>query len=116
MKLTVGQTLYWVPSKSSSMSARDVVVEKVGRVWSTICGGSYRIDINTLQADGGSYMSPGRCHTDKEAYLAYVSAQVAWSNLSSGMVYRCPVGVSRGDIEEAAKLLKIDIGVAATQP
>lgn len=53
---TVGQTLWW----EGSRYAYTLTIERVGRRWLTLDNG-YRVDRQTLIADGGGYVSPGRC-------------------------------------------------------
>ena len=100
MDLTVGTRLWWVPSQSRrSVHASEgtaVSVVKLGRRWQTLSNG-YRIDRDTLEADAGQYMSPGRCYANRETYLDSIACQEAWCRLQAkiGRTYRAPEG-SRG--------------------
>ena len=89
------------------MPEQEVVVEKVGRRWATIAGVRYRIDVKTLQADGGGYSSPGTCYLDKDAFIAEREAVALYGELRQRMGSRPPAEVSAVDIRQAASLLGI---------
>jgi hypothetical protein len=97
--LTVGQQLWFVPSQRRCGSAEYVTVEKIGRKWATISNG-YRIDLETLTADGGQYMSPGACWTTKEEWEAATERHQAWFNFraAAGVQYQPPDGFTTEEI------------------
>ena len=77
-RLTVGQRLYYVPSRGAS---RWVTVTKVGRKWATCDDDSrmeFRVNLDTLVIDGGGYDSPGKCYLDEDVYRASVRRVEAW--------------------------------------
>jgi hypothetical protein len=66
--LVEGQKLWFVSSQRHGGEPREVTVGKIGRKWATISSGADRIDRETLVADGGQYISPGRCYLSQQAY------------------------------------------------
>lgn len=80
--LEVGQELWYVPADSRFVASqsRSVRVEKIGRKWASL-NTQYRIDINTLWADGGQYSSPGRCWLSRDAWLAEQRRHALWDRL-----------------------------------
>ncbi|MBI2725416.1 MAG: hypothetical protein HYX42_04120 [Polaromonas sp.] len=110
MNLTVGQELYWVGAQSYSKN-QPVTVTKVGRKWATLSN-SYRIDIHTHIADGGSYSSPGSCYPNEAAYVAEQLANAAFSKLKNSMGWAPRDGVKIRDIYEAARLLGLPLEAA----
>lgn len=108
-ELKVGQKLWWVPSQRYAGSQREVTVEKVGRIWAQLSERS-RIDKQTLIADGGEYMSPGRCYLSKAEYDEHIERVTAWNSFVYTVRYQSmPDGVTIADITEAAKLLRIEL-------
>ena len=105
--LQVGQKIYWVPNKRNQMVEQEVTVEKVGKKWATISGGRYRIDIETLRADGGNYSSPGCCYLDRMAYDAELEASRTWDKFRQSIGFHPLKGVTATDIQQAMILLKI---------
>jgi hypothetical protein len=103
--LSVGQKLYWVPNRAYHLAEQEVVIEKVGRKWATF--DRYRIDINTLVADGHGYNSPGTCYLNKEIFIEERASGIAWRDLRQSMNYNPPRGVVLADILQAMKLLGI---------
>lgn len=72
----VGQKLWFVRSEKRTGPPREVTVEKVGRVWTTLnnhmrCDASGRVD-------GGEYASPGRCYASREVYELEQARLEAW--------------------------------------
>lgn len=104
--LKEGQTLWWVPNQRHAGPQREVIVQKVGRTWAQLSN-RFRIDKNTLIADGGEYISPGRCYLSEVAYIQYVNLIAAWNALTSDLRYSRPEGVTIEDIEVARVLLGI---------
>ena len=62
----VGQKLWFVRSERRSGEPREVTVEKIGRVWTTLSNG-LRCDASG-KVDGGKYQSPGHCYASREVY------------------------------------------------
>ena len=106
--MKTGDILYWVPSEKYHMSEQDVVVGKVGRKWADISNSRYRINIVTLEADSGGYSSPGRCYTDKNAFLLLRETKNAWDSLRRS-IGPLPDSVSLSAIIQAAELLRVKI-------
>lgn len=115
MSLTVGQKLWFVYSDRRRGNSLELTVTKVGRKWASTCSSgwpeSYRINIETLRADGGQYTSPGRAYLSREAYEAELAVDTAWRNLKRWMdgAYSPPSGISIVDIASAAALLRAPI-------
>lgn len=108
-KLQVGQKLWFVPADRRNGDGCEVTVEAVGRTWAKISN-QYRIDLQSLIADGGQYVSPGRCYLSVEAYREDVELQRAWCSFQNE-VYRAtvrPTGLTVAAIDEARRLLKLD--------
>lgn len=108
--LTAGQTLWWVGTHRHNAGPHEVTVRKVGRKWAEIDGGE-RIDINTLRADGGKYVSPGQCWSSKAAWEAEVARQEAWRNLCNriGNIWHAPPGIDVDRIHRAALALGLEV-------
>lgn len=79
--LSVGQTLWMVPSARYAGPPCEVTVTRVGRKWAEISRGGYRIDKTTLYIDGGDYSSPGRCYLTRAEHDNEVAMQRAWDAL-----------------------------------
>ena len=104
--MKVGDELYFVDYVGFG---NYVKVTKVGRVWAYIDNG-YRIDLQTLRADGGEYSSPGRAWKSKEEYDESVARDKLW------LIFRMLVREVRVDndltiekIAKAAHELGIDL-------
>lgn len=106
-KLKVGQKLWWVYSFNRFGNSRYVTVTKVGRKWAQLDNGC-RINNDTLCAERGEYMSPGRCYLSKDIYDAEVALKKAWSGMKRDIQYASiQEGVTVVDIEAARKLLRM---------
>ena len=104
MKLEVGQKLWYVPSENNGRS-REIIIESVGRKWvkARFIG---KIDINTLQVDGGKYSSPGKCYLSKEEYESYVNLCSAWRDLVTDLpLYSLPKGMTQEKIDAIRELV-----------
>lgn len=102
-KLKVGQVLWWVQSGVKKSPLRDgpVTVTRIGRKWITLSN-YHRMDIETWDADGGGFSSPGRCYVSEEAYRYECAMTEKWGDLRRLVSsYRPPAGVSLADIEAA---------------
>lgn len=110
--LHVGQKLWYVPNGYGNRrpDPYEVTITKVGRKWATV-GESWRqerIDLETLQADGKGYSSPGCCYLSRELYEAEVERQALWSILTRKIQHtRCPDEIGIEDIKQAMQLLKV---------
>lgn len=111
MGLEVGQKLWLVLSRNSSHQ-QEVTVTKVGRKWATLDHGyrPYRIDKESMEVDGGQYMSPGRCHLSRDEYERAKKRGDDWSSLLSAIRNRWspPPRATSESIAEARKLLGLD--------
>lgn len=105
--LQVGQTLWFEGAHRHNAGLSEVTVTKVGRKWAQLSNHE-RIDVQTLYADGGQYVSPGRCWLSKVECDAEANRQAAWSDLVKMIqhAYRAPEGVSEVNIRRAISLLK----------
>lgn len=106
-KLQEGQKLWWVYSQNRRGNPREVTVTKVGRKWAQL-NNHYRIDIETLIADGGGYMSPGCCYVNKDIYDREVVLKKEWNDMKRDIQYQpTPEGVTVADIQAARILLRL---------
>lgn len=103
--LIVGQKLWWVPAQKHYPEAQEVTVVKIGRKWATIDLRNYRINIHTLRADGGDYLSPGHCYLDRATYEDERDREALYSSIRQRLGGRCPAGVSLDDLRQAERLL-----------
>lgn len=105
--LSVGQGLYYVPKYGDP---RIVTVTKVGRKWATIGEGyaGFRIDLQTLAADGGDYSSPGQCYLSQAEYKATKARRGAWDEFRRVVDdrYAVPPHLSIHDINEMAQKVR----------
>lgn len=110
--LFVGQKLWWVPSRRPGRPC-EVEVLKIGRKWAQLSN-SQRIDMQSLIADAGDFVSPGRCYPDRAKYELETSQALAWSNLRKdlSLVYERPASATLENIQAARKLLGISEGEA----
>lgn len=105
MELKVGQELVYVPSDSRRPIQR-VTIEKIGRKWATLSKHYGRIDLATLQVDGGDYSSPGRCWVSEEAHTQFVAATKEWREFCQLIWgYSPPASLTADKIREARKIL-----------
>jgi len=104
MKLSVGQTLWFVPSHSWNGQPCSVTVQRIGRRWAYITGGSGndRIDIETLALDGRGYSSPGRCWRWRGAWEHEEKRRAAWRELVSRLSHHPPDHLTLDDIKKIA--------------
>lgn len=87
---------------------RLLTVEKVGNRWLTLSN-DYRVDKDTLEVDGGSYSSPGRCWLSQQEYEDAVAVRTAWNSLGEQMRVFQPAGLTLEKIEEARRVLGMGI-------
>lgn len=72
--MKVGDKLWFVPSGTNGgREPYYTEIEKIGRKWVYLTNG-YRIEPDTLWADGGQYSTPGRCMASKELHDDEVEA------------------------------------------
>lgn len=112
-KLVVGQKLWYVPNRARECPL-EVTVEAVGRKWATIDRRN-RISVETLEADGAGYSSPGRC------YLTRREWEDEQERLAAIRAFRSRVGewswgkgITTDAIRQAAALLGIELPAART--
>lgn len=103
--MQVGDELYWVPRQSYGKRGT-VSVEKVGRIWAYLSN-RYRVDVKTLEADGGGFSSPGRCFTSEAEYLRHTAAWDAWQKFQQRVShsYGFPPGMTLEKIHAMTELL-----------
>lgn len=103
-KFSVGQQLYFVPENRHQLPGF-VTIKKAGRIWLELSN-RYRVRVDTLCSDGGN----ARCYIEKETHDADIKLSTAFSRLKNGMSWVANPGVTVLDIEQAAALLKIELG------
>lgn len=114
MKLTNNQTLWFVGAGKFARRRGVVTVTEVGRKWARVTGVFIgRIEIATLDADGGAYSSPGRCYASRMDWVNQDGPRRAWQELRSSMSTAVPADLSYETIVQAANLLGIDINLLA---
>lgn len=108
--LQVGQKLWYVPRHRGSGKPREVTVKKIGRIWAELDYGG-RINIDTLEADGGQYPSPGRCYLSRADYERENYRERLWTALKGRLDrrYRAPADISADRIIQAAEILGVDL-------
>jgi len=75
----IGDKLWYVPRERYMGSPRELTVTKVGRVWFETDGRrGLRFRIDTMQADGGQYISPGRAYWSREFYELESALDAEW--------------------------------------
>ena len=112
-QLTVGQTLWYVPTAwgGGQRPGCEVTVTKIGTRWATLDWPG-RIDKRTWRADGGEYSSPGRCYLSREHHDAHQRTEKVWNALAKRIQYaNVPVDATEAKIHQAAALLGIELGV-----
>ena len=109
--LAVGQVLWFVPSqRGGGGQPREMTVRKIGRKWAAIssrAADEYRISLETLDADGGDYMSPGTCWLSQAEHEASQRASVAWRAFVRDVEYKSTPPMDT--ITEAARLLDVTL-------
>lgn len=111
---TVGQELWFEPSERRRREQPDdkgcylVRVVKVGRRWVKLSRGGDRMDVNTMEVDGGAYQSPGRCWPSKKAWQAEEARQDAWRELRDHVArqWRPPEWLPTEDIVRALAIVR----------
>ena len=105
--LEVGQELWYAPN-DTRYEAKAVTVTKVGRKWATLDNYN-RVDMETMEIDGGGYSSPGTCYLDRKVYEEQCRADKLLTKFYRKLGYYVKQGVTAEDILQAAKLLRIEI-------
>lgn len=86
--LAIGQELWFVPHDAHDVRRSCIVrVNKIGRRWATLDNRG-RVDLETLIADGGNFISPGRCWLSEGHWQAEQRRRAAWRELFD-FIYRC---------------------------
>lgn len=107
-KITVGQTLYYVPCRGSP---REITITNVGRKWAYFGRRDERVNVETMVVFWGGY--EGHCYLSAADYEAELSADKAWNALYSKIWPKNRRhGITAAAIREAAALLGVDIGEA----
>jgi len=109
--LTVGQTLWYVPSWGGSARERLVTVEKIGRKWAYLAESRQRIDIGTLETDVNGLPPLGRCWLSESDHKAHVALTRLWQDFASRISFATPPdGITEQTIREIAAKLGIKLG------
>jgi hypothetical protein len=108
--LFVGDCLFYV-ANDNRRSTTTVSVVKIGRKWVELSNRN-RVDIMSLEADGGQYSSPGTAWLSEQAYRDRVALQDAWRSLRRQIdgLYGAPAGLTIEKMDQIADLLGIDRG------
>ena len=105
MKLTVGQTLWFVPERwHGKPDGSEVTVTKVGRLWFEHDGSPARFDVKTLRHENGR----GQCWLSGAAHAVHVARQHEWKRIGEFLDRsRPPADVSLHSMKQAALLLGV---------
>jgi hypothetical protein len=110
----VGQKFWWVSNDANVRTQREVIVEKVGRVWVTLSNG-YRVDKVTRAVERQEWGTaiPGVCWPSKEEFERHDRTEKAWTTLQRKVreTWRIPDDVTLEDIKAAAMYLKLEIKI-----
>jgi len=109
----VGQTLWWVNNEWLNQdrpfldNGKEVIVEKTGSKWIYLSNRE-RIDIESLQADGGKYSSPGRCYVDRQQYISEMERREKWKEFYRLVdhMYTVPDHLSTDKISEMIQIIR----------
>ncbi len=107
--VTIGQKLWYVSNVHRGKPIQhEVIVEKIGRKWFEVEGCFPRMEIETLQADGGQYMSPGRCYLSEQDYIKEQELIKAWTEFQRKLsaMYYAPKGMTVEKIKKLNGLLE----------
>lgn len=110
--MQVGQELFYVSLRASS--GQIVVVTRVGRKWADVVPKGFknakprRININSMQADGGAYSSPGRCYLSEYAYKEEIELWKAWQKFRREVAHMTSTP-SAASLQAAADILGINL-------
>lgn len=106
----VGQEVFvvWNNMRHSHQSIE--TIEKVGRKWISI-GGRYRFDPETMNIDGGDYMSPGSVYLSKEEWQREQEISSAWKDFRMKVYDQrsIPADLTVEKINQAIELLGLPI-------
>lgn len=104
-KYKAGDKLYFRANQRHCRS-EEVTINKVGRKWLELSNRT-RVDIKTLKADGGVFLSPGRCYPSEADYLAHLERTQEWNRLKFQIrdVSEPPAHLTTTDIQRIAKEL-----------
>lgn len=106
-KLAVGDRLWLVLRNGRGTRGSDVMVTKVGRKWASIVDAENpmwdrpRINLNSLECDGGESSSPGRCFRSRAEYEERLALAEGWEELRQifGTTYRRPAHLTVDDMK-----------------
>lgn len=104
-EIKVGNTLWYVPIYKRELP-RDVTVTKVGRKWIEIDPSWFpRLDKDTLFADGGKGVSPGRAYISKGEWEIERDTNQAWGEFRTAIekLYHRPQHLKLEEIQEMAE-------------
>jgi hypothetical protein len=109
--IEVGQKLWFVPNRNGRGYPREVTVSKLGRKWITLAEPyEPRINRETLIADGGNYISPGRCYLDKQAYEQDQELQKRWRLIQWRFMHVSskPDHITDADLADLERILRVE--------
>ena len=106
----VGMTVFVAYRDYRSGTNYNAKITNVGRKWITLDGGFRRFDAETMQLDGGKYMSPGKVYVSEDEYLQQTAVAKAWSNFKLKLVYsQAPADITVERISEIAREFGIEV-------
>ncbi len=108
-KFEKGQVLYWVKTLRHAPETGPVTILAVGTKYIALEQFRCRIRKDNLEADGGGFLSPGRCYLSPEDYEATEGLRRNWNEFSQRVsaTNRAPEGVTQETIDQAYPLLNI---------
>lgn len=83
--LQVGQVVWFEPNDKRSRG-HEMTVEHIGRLWAATKD-RYRIELTTLEVDGGPYSSPGRVWLSRDECEAETALDARWRKLYARFAY-----------------------------
>lgn len=95
---------------STPDKGREVTVATVGRKWASLSDSwPTRINIQTMEVDGGNYSSTGKCYASEEAYKTHLNDVAAWKDFWQKVRSHSalPEGVTAEMIQAARKVLNL---------
>lgn len=110
-KLTVGQTLWYIPEYRQRPDAgREVTVERIGRAYAYLAKSGLRVCLKTWFVSSPGWTGQGKCYASEAAWRDAVETMEMWRQFCR-TVARVDLrpGVTVADISAAAALLKIEL-------
>lgn len=115
IEYTLGKTVRFVCSGLWAKPC-ELVVCAIGRKWVSLRYpdspvSRYRVEIGSVEIDGGEYSSPGRVYESEAAYREEQELRQAWDKFAGHIAnhrHRVPAGMTQEKIAEATRILGSD--------